>query len=156
MPQNNWPSMPRLPMAWGEVFDKLTILMMKSEKLQDAEKLANVTKERREIEKVVGDLSRFPAELVPLIEALKTINAELWDIEDSKRDCERLQRFDDFFVQLARRVYLNNDQRAAIKKQINELLGSALMEEKSYRQDCPGNNSNSEFSTVSHGQNPGV
>ena len=128
-----WPAMPHLPVAWGEVFDKLTILQIKAEKLQDAAKLANVNKERQEIEKVVGDLARFPAGLPALVQALKDINAQLWDVEDGKRDCERRQCFDDSFVQLARQVYFGNDQRAVIKRQLNELLGSALVEEKSYK-----------------------
>lgn len=131
--KNEWPAMPQLPVAWGEVFDKLTILQIKAEKLQDASKLANVNKERLEIEKVVGDLTRFPAGLPALIQALKDINTQLWDVEDGKRDCERRQCFDDSFVQLARKVYFGNDQRAVIKRQLNELLGSALVEEKSYK-----------------------
>lgn len=131
--QPSWPAMPQLPVAWGEVFDKLTILQIKAEKLQDAAKLTNVIKERKEIEKVVGDLARFPAGLPELVQALKDINAQLWDVEDGKRDCERRQCFDDSFVQLARKVYFGNDQRAVIKRQINELLGSALVEEKSYQ-----------------------
>lgn len=131
--QPTWPAMPQLPVAWGEVFDKLTILQIKAEKLQDAAKLANVNKERQEIEKVVGNQARFPAGLPALVQALKDINAQLWDVEDGKRDCERRQCFDDSFVQLARKVYFGNDQRAVIKRQINELLGSALVEEKSYQ-----------------------
>ena len=128
-----WPAMPHLPVAWGEVFDKLTILQIKAEKLQDAAKLANVNKERHQIDQVVGDLTRFPASLPALVQALKDINTQLWDVEDAKRDCERRQCFDDRFVQLARQVYFGNDQRAAIKRQINALLGSALVEEKSYQ-----------------------
>ncbi|MBA1264987.1 DUF6165 family protein [Stutzerimonas stutzeri] len=126
--------MPQLPVAWGEVFDKLTILQIKAQKLQqDAARLANVNRERQEIERVVGDLSRFPADLPALVLALKAINARIWEVEDAKRDCERRQCFDDSFVQLARQVYFCNDQRAAIKRQLNELLGSVLVEEKSYQ-----------------------
>ena len=125
--------MPHLPVAWGEVFDKLTILQIKTDKLQDAAKLAHVNQERQAIEAVVGDMARFPVGLPALVRALKDINAQLWDVEDAKRDCERRQCFDDRFVQLARQVYLGNDQRAAIKRQINTLLGSALVEEKSYQ-----------------------
>jgi hypothetical protein len=128
-----WPAMPQLPVAWGEVFDKLTILQIKAEKLQDANRLANVNKERHEIDKVVGDLARFPAGLPGLLLQLKDINSQLWEVEDAKRDSERRQCFDDSFVQLARKVYFGNDQRAAIKRQINELLGSAIVEEKSYQ-----------------------
>ncbi|MBF6631344.1 MAG: hypothetical protein ITG01_09400 [Comamonas sp.] len=125
--------MPQLPVAWGEVFDKLTILQIKADKLQDATRRANVNQERLAIEAVVGDMSRFPAALPVLVQALKDINTQLWNVEDAKRDCERRQCFDDGFVQLARKVYFGNDQRAAIKRQINALLGSALVEEKSYQ-----------------------
>ena len=128
-----WPAMPQLPVAWGEVFDKLTILQIKADKLQDAAKLAHVNQERQAIEAVVGDMTRFPSGLLALVQALNDINAQLWDVEDAKRDCERRQCFDDRFVQLARQVYFGNDQRAAIKRQINTLLGSALVEEKSYQ-----------------------
>lgn len=129
----SWVAMPQLPVAWGEVFDKLTILQIKAEKLSDAAKRSNVEKERDAIAAVVGEMARFPAELSALVAALKEINAQLWDVEDGKRDCERRQCFDDSFVQLARQVYFGNDKRAAIKRQINELLGSALLEEKSYQ-----------------------
>ena len=128
-----WPAMPQLPVAWGEVFDKLTILQIKTDKLKDAAKLAHVNQERQAIEAVVGDMARFPVGLPALVRALKDINTQLWDVEDAKRDCERRQCFDDRFVQLARQVYFGNDQRAAIKRQINALLGSALVEEKSYQ-----------------------
>lgn len=129
----SWAAMPQLPVAWGEVFDKLTILQIKAEKLSDAAKRGNVEKERDAIAAVVGEMARFPAELPTLVDALKGINAQLWDVEDGKRDCERRQCFDDSFVQLARQVYFGNDKRAVIKRQINELLGSALLEEKSYQ-----------------------
>lgn len=130
---SQWPTTPQLPVSWGEVFDKLTILQIKAEKLHDADKRANVERERTEIEKVVGQLQRFPAGLPDLLRQLKDINRQLWDIEDGKRDCERRQCFDDSFVQLARKVYFGNDQRAAIKRQINDVLGSALVEEKFYQ-----------------------
>lgn len=128
-----WPAMPQLPVSWGEVFDKLTILQIKADKLQDAAQRANVNKERLAIEAVVGDMTRFPVGLPALVHALKDINAQLWDVEDAKRDGERRQCFDEHFVQLARQVYLGNDRRALLKRQINTLLGSALVEEKSYR-----------------------
>lgn len=133
MQTNDWITMPLLPVSWGEVFDKLTILQIKAEKLTDANKLANVERERMEIEQVIGEMARFPADLPDLVQQLKTINTELWDVEDGKRDCERKQNFDDAFVQLARKVYFGNDKRAAIKRQINDLLGSAIVEEKSYQ-----------------------
>ena len=128
-----WPAMPQLPVSWGEVFDKLTILQIKADKLQAAAQLANVTKERQEIEKAIGDIACFPAQLPVLVQALKEINTILWDVEDGKRNCEHHQTFGQEFVELARKVYFGNDQRAAIKRQINQLLGSTLVEEKSYK-----------------------
>lgn len=128
-----WPTTPQLPVSWGEVFDKLTILQIKADKLTDIAKRANVNNEREAIEVVVGDMARFPAALPALIEQLKAINAVLWDVEDNKRDCERRQAFDQSFIELARQVYFGNDKRAAIKRQINEVLGSTLVEEKSYQ-----------------------
>lgn len=128
-----YPSVPLLPVAWGEVFDKLTILQIKAERLHDEKKRAHVQYELEAIENVVGDLTRFPDSLPSLIAELKEINSELWEIEDGKRECERHQCFDDHFVRLARSVYFGNDERAAIKKAINILLGSAIVEEKSYQ-----------------------
>ena len=133
MTQSNWPSIPMLPVAWGEVFDKLTILQIKAQKLTDAVKLSNVETEKQALESVVGNLSRFPVELVSLVDELRAINTGLWDIEEGKRDCERRKCFDEKFIELARRVYMDNDKRAAVKKQINLLLGSSIMEEKSYQ-----------------------
>ncbi len=129
---HHWPDMPLLPVSWGEVFDKMTILQIKVEKFAGSEKLANVERELCAISGVVGDLQRFPAELRLRTDELKRINERLWDVEDGKRECERRQCFDHHFVQLAREVYFGNDQRAAIKRQINALLGSAIVEEKSY------------------------
>lgn len=125
--------MPQLPVSWGEVFDKLTILQIKTDKLLNAAQQANVARERQEIEKVIGDMASFPAQLPVLVQALKEINTILWDVEDGKRHCERHQIFGQEFVELARKVYFGNDQRAAIKRQINQLLGSTLVEEKSYK-----------------------
>ena len=130
--ESQWPVMPSLPVSWGEVFDKLTILEIKSEKLSDPVQLHNVERERMEIERVVGDRTRFPAELDEWIRQLRVINSKLWDIEEAKRDCEWRQCFDEVFIQLARRVYIDNDRRASIKRSINGLLGSAIVEEKSH------------------------
>lgn len=129
-----WPAMPLLPVAWGEVFDKLTILEIKARHLSDLAKLRNVAREREAIEQVVGDPSRFPEGLGTLVDQLQQVNAELWVVEDGKRDCERRQDFGDEFIRLARGVYFGNDKWAAIKRQINELLGSGIVEEKSH---CP-------------------
>lgn len=129
----NWTDIPQLPVAWGEVFDKWTILVIKEARIGDAEKMRNVQRERIEIEKVIGDRARFPAGLDALVDALQDINSQLWDIEDGKRRCEREKTFGDAFIQLARHVYMKNDERARIKKDINLLLGSAIVEEKSYK-----------------------
>ena len=123
---------PLLPVAWGEVFDKLTNLEIKHERLTDPEKKRNVLREKESIAKVVGDLQRYPEGLSALIAKLKQTNGELWDIEEGKRDCERRKCFDESFIHLARQVYIGNDKRAAVKREINELLGSELKEEKSY------------------------
>lgn len=131
---NAWPSTPQVPVAWGEVFDKWTILVIKSEKLVAEDALSNVARERLSIEQVIGDWHRYPATLMPLVEQLRQINEQLWNIEDGKRDCERRSQFDARFIELARQVYLQNDERARVKKEINTLLGSSLMEEKSYSQ----------------------
>lgn len=132
MPES-WTDIPMLPVSWGEVFDKWTILVIKQARIGDPEKVRNVARERAEIEQVIGDRTRFPQGLEALAGALHDINTQLWDIEDGKRRCEREQRFDESFIQLARQVYLKNDERARIKKEINNLLGSVIVEEKSYK-----------------------
>jgi hypothetical protein len=118
--------------APGELVDKITILEIKTERIQDAGKLKNV---RLELETLAAarDQSLAPSpELAALTAELKRMNAALWDIEDQIRDCERRQDFGPEFIRLARSVYHSNDRRAAVKREINELLGSALIEEKSY------------------------
>jgi len=130
----DWPETPMLPVAWGEVFDKLTILRIKAAQLSDPAKLANVNRERIAIEAVVGDFKKFPPKLSELIGELEDINTRLWGIEDGKRECERTQSFGPPFIQLARDVYIWNDRRAVVKREINALLGSAIVEEKQYRQ----------------------
>lgn len=127
-----WTLTPMIPVAWGEVFDKITILEIKAEKISNADKRFNVLSELNELQKIVGDIGRFPDILPEQLAKLKAINRELWDVEDSKRDCERNQCFDQHFIELARKVYINNDKRAAIKKTINTLLGSLIVEEKGY------------------------
>lgn len=121
-----------VPVSWGEVIDKITILEIKAERLTDGAKLANVTKELDEL--VLVREREFPnhAELARLSGELKAINEKLWVIEDDIRDCERAKDFGAKFVELARAVYFTNDERAAVKRKVNDLLGSALVEEKSY------------------------
>ena len=121
-----------VPVSWGEIIDKITILEIKAERLNDAAKLANVTKELNEL--VAVREREFPAhaELAKRSAELKAINEKLWVVEDDIRDCERAKDFGAKFVELARAVYFTNDERANVKRKINDLLGSALVEEKSY------------------------
>ena len=118
--------------APGELIDKITILEIKLRKIDDEAKLTNV---RREYE-ILMDTYRANIEetkaLRALIDALRDANAKLWDIEDDIRDLERAKDFGDAFVSLARSVYRSNDRRAAMKREINELLNSTILEEKSY------------------------
>lgn len=122
----------RVEIAPGELIDKITILEIKSERMTDADKLRNV---RTELATLVTSRDRAIASserLEELTRQLKQVNESLWHIEDDIRDCERAQDFSEKFVELARSVYKNNDRRSALKRQINELLGSQLIEEKSY------------------------
>lgn len=118
--------------APGELIDKITILRIKSERISDEAKLKNV---RTELDILTAtQKEHVPAsdEMVRLEAALKTVNEALWEIEDDIRDCERQGDFGEEFIRLARAVYVTNDKRAALKKEINLLLGSTIVEEKSY------------------------
>ncbi len=118
--------------APGELIDKITILEIKLERITDAAKLANVRAEW-DVLSASRDANLAASDaLSGLAARLKEINERLWVIEDDIRDCERAQDFGDTFIELARSVYRTNDQRAQTKREINELLGSTLMEEKSY------------------------
>ena len=122
-----------IPISPGELLDKLTILEIKLERIKDKEKLTNVSYEYDSLKTIVQrDISQS-SKLKTLYQELKLINEKLWDIEDDIRDCERDQDFSDTFVQLARSVYITNDKRASLKKDINIYLGSQLVEEKSYQ-----------------------
>lgn len=118
----------------GELLDKITILELKLEKIKDKEKLVNIQKEFDELNPLCNELFRiYGGELQVHYLALAKINGELWDIEDWIRDCERKKRFDKEFVELARSVYITNDKRSEVKKLINIMTGSGLVEEKSYK-----------------------
>lgn len=125
-------SMPRVPQSWGEIIDKITILQIKNEKIKDAAKLVNIRRELAELEAVREEYFPAHAGLAALSNKLKGVNESLWWIEDDIRDCERAKDFGPKFIELARAVYVTNDQRGNVKREINELLGSALVEEKSY------------------------
>jgi len=121
-----------VPISPGELIDKITILRIKSARMSDAAKLANVRLELALLEKTwreaVGTCDVSAEE-----QALQAVNERLWVIEDDIRDKERAQAFDARFIELARAVYVENDERAALKKRINVKLGSRIVEEKSYR-----------------------
>ena len=121
-----------ISVAPGELIDKITILEIKMERIRDTVKLANVRAELAELTAARERCLPNSAELARLTGALKTVNEALWQVEDDLRDCERARDFGPRFVQLARSVYQHNDRRAALKRQINEQLGSRLIEEKSY------------------------
>ena len=119
--------------APGELFDKITILEIKREKMSDPEKLANVNKEHEILCGIRDEHISSSEALSSLIVALKKVNLGLWEIEDDIRDCERRKDFGPAFIELARAVYINNDERAALKRKINTLLHSTIFEEKSYQ-----------------------
>jgi hypothetical protein len=117
----------------GEMIDKITILLIKSERIKDEVQLANVRHELGVLsEKMDKDIPRSP-DLDILVSELKSVNEALWGIEDDIRDCERAEEYSQLFIDLARSVYITNDKRADLKRDINLLLGSRIMEEKSYK-----------------------
>jgi hypothetical protein len=123
-----------VPLSPGELLDKITILRIKVARIQDAAKLANVKRELALLEQTWKDSGAAGHDVALDERALENVNERLWDIEDRIRDKEALQTFDREFIELARAVYICNDERAAIKKRINLQLGSSLVEEKSYKQ----------------------
>ena len=127
-----------VPISPGELLDKITILRIKAARITDPAKLGNVRLELQLLEKTWRDTG-FAASTVAADErALHDVNERLWDIEDRIRDKEAHQSFDRDFIELARAVYLYNDERAAIKKRVNIALGSRIVEEKSYKPYKPG------------------
>ncbi|GLS80838.1 DUF6165 family protein [Paracoccus marinus] len=130
------PPTPLVPVSWGELLDKITILELKARLIPEGPARANVTRELDALREVaapaLGADENHAAhdDLGPLLDALRATNAALWQIEDDIRVKEAQGRFDDRFVALARSVYVTNDERARIKRRINDLLGSALVEEK--------------------------
>jgi hypothetical protein len=123
-----------VPLSPGELLDKITILRIKVARIQDAAKLANVKLELSLLERTWKDSGAGAHDVALDERALENVNERLWDIEDRIRDKEAHQTFDREFIELARAVYICNDERAAIKKRINLQLGSRLVEEKSYKQ----------------------
>jgi hypothetical protein len=116
----------------GELIDKITILEIKAERIGDPDKLRNVLNELEAL-RGVRDREIVPSDaLSKLTVELRTVNERIWKVEDELRNCERVGDFGPAFVELARSVYKNNDHRAALKRTINELLRSRIVEEKSY------------------------
>ncbi|MEN1958444.1 DUF6165 family protein [Luteimonas sp. MJ204] len=122
-----------VPVSFGELLDKIAILQIKSERMTDTAKLANVRNELSALEKTWMAHPVAGQDIVRLRADLKAVNERLWVIEDDVRLKEKAQAFDEEFVRLARSVYVQNDERARIKKEINLALGSSYVEEKSYQ-----------------------
>jgi hypothetical protein len=120
---------PRVPVSWGELIDKIAILEIKVERLRAPAARANAA---HELTLLRAELMEPPAELAALREELAAVNRRLWDIEDDIRRKEAARAFDAEFIALARAVYHSNDDRSRIKRAINELLGSGIIEEKQY------------------------
>jgi hypothetical protein len=118
----------------GELIDKITILKIKAERITDPEKLKNVHTELEALQKTCDEFIGKNDEVEQLQQTLQEINQALWDIEDAIRVKERKKEFDDEFIQIARSVYVTNDQRCMIKKEIDKVLGSRITEEKSYEE----------------------
>ena len=122
----------KVPVSPGELIDKLTILEIKAANITDATKLANVNVELKLLQETWRGSDFAKVNIDAEWKQLRDINKKLWDIEDDIRDKERERKFDQEFIELARAVYVTNDERAAVKKVINTKLGSKIVEEKSY------------------------
>ena len=123
----------QIPISPGELLDKITILQIKSARITDPAKVANVNTELKMLESVWREAVVDDDEIQALGAELKSINEALWEIEDDIRDEERNRRFGERFIELARAVYVTNDERGNAKKKINLHLKSSIVEEKSYQ-----------------------
>ena len=121
-----------VPVSWGELIDKITILEIKSERISEPSKLGNVKKELDLLASKLGSRAG-QSEVLRIKDALRGVNGSLWDIEDEIRACENAGDFGSRFIELARSVYITNDRRAELKRELNTVLGSDLVEEKSYQ-----------------------
>ncbi len=122
----------KVPVSPGELLDKITILRIKSLRMNDPKKVANVRLELDALEQIWKDSAYAAIDIDADVTSLMNVNERLWVIEDDIRDKERAKAFDAEFIRLARAVYVENDERAAIKRRINLTLGSRIVEEKSY------------------------
>ena len=123
---------PLIPVSWGELFDKITILQIKIENLHEKNALNNVKTEHDQLNAIYNNNFLKDEIAIVLFNDLKEINQKLWDIEDKIRDKERSKKFDKEFIEMARNVYFTNDESSKIKRNINETFGSKIIEEKSY------------------------
>jgi Family of unknown function (DUF6165) len=130
--KSDGPLVPLVPVSWGELFDKISILQIKSERVRSADAQNNIRSELNQLNAIAAKRLDGDARLQAACGRLKAINEKLWEIEDQIRDKERAQSFDADFIALARSVYHANDERAAIKREINRHTGSVLVEEKQY------------------------
>ena len=121
-----------IPVSLGELIDKITILEIKQQRLKGPQQLANVVRELKLLKTILNDDVRTLPEIASLTRRLKEINQALWEIEDAIRECERQADFGDAFIALARAVYHRNDERSAVKRNINQLGASEIVEEKGY------------------------
>jgi len=122
-----------VPVSFGELLDKIAILEIKAERIGDAGKRANVLHELAALGSAWAAHPAAAVDIAALRDALKAVNTRLWEIEDAIRLQEQAQQFDAAFIRLARAVYVENDERARIKRAINQALGSTYIEEKSYQ-----------------------
>jgi len=136
VPESGQQNVPMVALSWGEVIDKITILEIKQQRLSSPEAIDNVRRELAALNKVVAGAA-VPDGLATLKQALKAVNEKLWDIENKIRAKEAEAAFDRSFIELARSVYVNNDERAKLKREINKLLKSELVEEKQYTSYAP-------------------
>jgi hypothetical protein len=127
------PASPWILVSWGELIDKITILEIKNQRITSPAALANVVKELSSLFAAVAVHIKDNPVLQELKNQLSGVNQKLWQVEDDLREKERNKQFDDQFIGLARSVYRLNDERAAIKRQINDFLRSEIVEEKSYK-----------------------
>jgi len=120
-----------IPVSWGELVDKITILEIKLDRIHDDDKQQNISRELQALQSVF-DQGCEHQKIIQIKAKLRAVNEQLWDIEDDIRKCEKEKDFSQRFIDLARSVYMTNDRRADLKREINTILQSELFEEKSY------------------------
>ena len=122
-----------VPVSIGELFDKISILDIKTKKIKNKDDLKLIKYELSKLRKIVKSKGLTSTNIKNKYQSLKSINEKLWNIENKKRRCEKLKKFDNNFINLARKVYIYNDKRASLKKDINLLSGSSIVEIKSHK-----------------------